>query len=150
MTPSIWNPAARTAILTRVDKLTPDLQPRWGQMSCPEMLAHVAVANQMGLGEIEAKVFKTIYRNFPLKQFFLYWVPLPKSVPAPRQIVTHGKPAPPFEESRALLLRTIDTICESRERKQWPDHPYLGAFEGKHWAVMAWKHLDHHLRQFGV
>ena len=29
-------------------------------------------------------------------------------------------------------------------------HPFFGRMTGEEWDRLLWKHLDHHLRQFGV
>ena len=37
-----------------------------------------------------------------------------------------------------------------RDREDWPAHPFFGRLSRRSWGVLGYKHLDHHLRQFGV
>jgi hypothetical protein len=31
-----------------------------------------------------------------------------------------------------------------------PEHPFFGPLTATEWDRLQWKHLDHHLRQFGA
>ena len=56
-----------------------------------------------------------------------------------------------FDTEKEILLKWIDTFFqEGNERCLQAEHPMLGTFTPEQWAIGQYKHLDHHLRQFGV
>jgi Protein of unknown function (DUF1569) len=56
-----------------------------------------------------------------------------------------------LERERAHLTWAIDSFvtkgapCCSRH-----PHPFFGPLKPQQWALLMYKHVDHHLRQFGV
>ena len=55
-----------------------------------------------------------------------------------------------FEIEKKILKSLLDEFHAQSERKNWPDHPAFGHFTSEQVGKMQYKHLDHHLRQFGV
>ena len=146
---SLWDPSARQDILSRIDRLTPETQPLWGRMTAGEMIAHLARGMKMGLGELETRQRRTVFRYWPLKHVFVYWVRFPRSAPAPREMVTREKPVT-WDADLADLRDSFDRFATRDRRGPWPVHPIFGRLSGKAWGALGWRHLDHHLRQFGV
>ena len=56
-----------------------------------------------------------------------------------------------FEEQKIKLIASIQKFHDGGPTKttSYP-HPFFGKLTPEQWAVFQWKHLDHHLRQFGV
>ena len=56
-----------------------------------------------------------------------------------------------FEIEKAKAIASIHSFFEGGPSQctTYP-HPFFGKFTPEEWAVFQWKHLDHHLRQFGV
>ena len=55
-----------------------------------------------------------------------------------------------FERERARLTGLVARFCErgpAQAGKQL--HSFLGRMSGDDWGTLMYKHLDHHLRQFG-
>lgn len=150
MRKTLWDDEARAELLRRVSTLTPESAPQWGRMNASEMLAHVVSGMRMGLGEIEVKRRRSIFGRWPLKYLFVYWLPLPKGAPAPRELVTRGSQHD-WEANLAALHASMDVIARrDRETVPWPAHHFFGPLSPKAWAALGWRHLDHHLRQFGA
>jgi Protein of unknown function (DUF1569) len=147
---TLWHPDSRAALRQRIDRLTPATQPLWGRMNAGEMVLHCTAGMRLGLGELPAKPRNSVFRYWPLKHLFVYWVPFPKSAPAPREVVTRGKEVGDWAESVAALHATLERFAERNPRAAWPVHPVFGPLTGKAWGALGWRHLDHHLRQFGV
>ena len=72
---------------------------------------------------------------------------------------SHGSPTDPdfviadkrdFDAERRRLTTLIQRFCE-----RGPDaagaqvHGFFGKLNGQEWGRLVYKHLDHHLRQFG-
>jgi hypothetical protein len=149
MRKTLWDDAARDALIRRVEKLAPDAQPRWGRMNAGEMLAHVLLGMRLAAGEFETRQRKGPFRYWPLKHLFVYWVPFPRSAPAPREVVTRGK-AVDWDANFEQLRTTLASFPETAPKTQWPLHPIFGKLSPRAWGALGWRHLDHHLRQFGL
>ncbi|MGQ0646497.1 MAG: DUF1569 domain-containing protein [Gemmatimonadaceae bacterium] len=145
---SLWNAHDREEVLARFGTLTDDHTPRWGRMTAPQMIRHVAWALQMATGERPLPVRRTPLRYFPIKQLILYVFPFPKSAPTDPALVV--KDSLSVAAERQALEGAIDTFCARDREREWPQHPAFGPLSGEGWGVFAYKHLDHHLRQFGA
>jgi hypothetical protein len=55
-----------------------------------------------------------------------------------------------FEVDRELLRALIRELACQENVGRWPRHPYFGQLNGRMWADVTAKHINHHLRQFGV
>ncbi|MNC90463.1 hypothetical protein D3C83_65640 [compost metagenome] len=51
------------------------------------------------------------------------------------------------EQQRCLSL--LDRVLAKPMRESWPRAANF-SMTGRHWSKLHYKHLDHHLRQFGV
>ncbi len=47
-------------------------------------------------------------------------------------------------------MRPVDRCGQQDAQGDWPKHPLFGPLSGEEWGALSWKHLDYHLRQFGV
>ncbi len=55
-----------------------------------------------------------------------------------------------FNQEKTNLLTMVDQFHERKNQEEWNPHPVFGNFKKEQWGKMNYKHLDHHLRQFGV
>ena len=55
-----------------------------------------------------------------------------------------------FNEEKPKLVDLVNEVYSHREKKEWNPHPAFGYFTKQQWGQMQYKHLDHHLKQFGV
>ncbi|MEC8832876.1 MAG: DUF1569 domain-containing protein, partial [Bacteroidota bacterium] len=53
-------------------------------------------------------------------------------------------------EEREVLIELINDFHSKKDQKEWDPHPVFGSFTPEQWGQMQYKHLDHHLRQFGI
>lgn len=147
---NLFNPADVANILARIEKLTPNSQRQWGKMNVSQMLAHCSVSLETAMG-----------RNFP-KRVFMGWIlgrfmkpgivsekPMPKNSPTDKSyIITDSRD---FEKEKAKVIELIKTFAEGGPAK-CTTHPqaFFGKMTPQEYAIMQWKHFDHHFRQFGV
>ena len=145
---SLWNRQLYDEVVERVSRLTPDGRPRWGRMTCAQMVVHITDAFAMYCGDIEARAKHTPIRYFPLKHAVVYLLPMPKNAPTARELKSRvpGEWDAEMDRLRAALARFAD----QRARTDWPLHPIFGRMSLRAYGVLAYKHTDHHLRQFGV
>ncbi len=146
---SIFEPEAKTEILQRLEKLGPESTGLWGKMKVAQMLAHCANAMGLAMGKFKPRrqfmgilgwLFRSSYsneRNFP------------KNVKTIKggDVVDERN----FELEKQRLIAAIEEMHHGGE-KICTDHPHpiMGKFSPVEWGKGMYKHLDHHLRQFGV
>jgi hypothetical protein len=147
--PKLHDAADRGAILTRVRQLRPDSQRRWGRMSIGQMLWHVNQAMETALGRVTIAPVKP---PMPLPKPLLKFVVI--NMPWPRGAWTLPKWIPQkdydFTAERDRCLKLIDDMAAKRIDDEWPLSPTLGRMTGSDVTRLHAKHLDHHLKQFGV
>ena len=145
---TLFDEGLRNAMLARINAVTADLQPKWGKMNAEKMLCHLVHSMRMGVGELPVKAVKLPIRYTPIRQLMIYVLPFPKGAPTARELM----PSNPLEieESKRELARLFRTFGELASLKEWPEHPAFGPIGKRGWGVLSWRHLDHHLRQFGA
>ena len=151
---NIYHPPDFDEIISRINKLTPDSQRRWGKMSVNEMICHIT--DQMRLA-IDEK--KTQYPFNPVVQFFgkmmfVYGFRFPKNFLTVREMKQspNGDGTRPVNFRRDLesLIHVLNEFVSKDKNYSFSSHPAFGQMNRKEWGIMVYKHLDHHLRQFGV
>jgi hypothetical protein len=145
---SVWNPAVQAELVSRAATLRPDSAARWGRLTCPRMLVHVTDALAMYMGTIRVGVKRTPLLYSPLKQAVIYALPMPRNVPTARELLSR-EPAS-WEEEQERFGTTLKAFCSQHARTDWPLHPLFGRLSPRAVGVLAYKHTDHHLRQFGA
>lgn len=112
------------------------------------MLNHLADQIRMALGDIPARRGKGWMSVPPFNYLAIYVLPWPHGFNGQREAFT-TKPVT-WDADRDQLLTLIGRFCEKQEQQSWPEHPIFGKLSGKDWAALSYRHLSHHLRQFGA
>lgn len=146
---TLWRPDLRDEITTRVSKLRPESPALWGKMTAPEMICHVADQLRVALGDRMAEPVRSIARFWPLKLLVIYVVPPPKGKVQTVKEMLVSKPTTWQADAEMLLALVARFATEDRDRA-WPDHPAFGKMSARAWGALGYRHIDHHLRQFGV
>lgn len=55
-----------------------------------------------------------------------------------------------FTEEKERLEHLLSEFAKQRDKTDWQPHPTFGSLTKEQWGKMQYKHLDHHLRQFGA
>lgn len=149
---SILNDADRKEVLGRVARVRPDSARQWGRMSPHGMVCHLADAFASVLGDREAKDHSTLLGRTAMKWFALSTpVPWPKGVPTlPEADQERGGTKPvDFDADLARLLALAEAF-PSRLDATSMRHPLFGRMSRGEWGRWAYRHVDHHARQFGL
>jgi hypothetical protein len=147
--PSLFDPAARSALRQRVDRLRPDSPRQWGRMSAHEMVCHVSDQLRVALGDLPTQPKPMFLSNRALRQLFVYWLPWPKGkIPTAPEMLT-SRPAE-WDRDVAALRELLDRFAVRRPHEAWAVHPAFGPLSGREWGRLCHKHTDYHLQQFGV
>jgi hypothetical protein len=146
---SILNESERTAICNRLRSLSASSTARWGRMNVTGMLEHLQLSARMAVGELTvASVNKRVFQMFPLKHLILYVLPFPKGAPTAPELLPAA--AESFEGELASLLTLLDRIGAGPRDGSGPAHPLFGPMSRREWGAVTYKHVDHHLKQFGA
>ncbi|MEK0431558.1 MAG: hypothetical protein RL139_1362 [Gemmatimonadota bacterium] len=145
--PTIFDPARRADLLARLDRLAPDAPARWGRMSAPQMVSHLIESYRFGAGELTLPRWPVPFRPV-VTWLALYVLPFPKGAPAAPALVARV-PATWADDVAALRSR-IAAFVPPPPGAVRPPHPIFGVLRDADLGVLAYKHTDHHFRQFGV
>lgn len=145
---TVWNEQDRRELQERVVRLNPEAKGQWGRMTAPQMLAHLTDALRMALGDLPCESKKLPIRYPPLKQLIVYLLPFPKGAPTAPELV--GRAALSWRGETSDLVLLLDRMGRAPADFAWPEHPAFGALSRRAWGVLVYRHMDHHLRQFGV
>jgi hypothetical protein len=137
-------------VLDRLEKLQADTQPLWGKMNVSQMIAHCKAPLEVALGKKKMKqTFLGVLFGKIAKKQMLKPVPMKKNLPTvPDFIVRY---APDFFTEKQQLASLIKqfSLADRMQIVEKP-HPFFGKMTAEEWGWLQYKHLDHHLRQFGV
>lgn len=148
---SIFDEETYNESLARIDNLTTDTQPQWGKMSAAQMLAHCSEIQDVANGKelkgtpFMVKLFKGMVRKMVVGE-----KPYKKNSPTHPQY-RMADSQHDFDTEKKRLLSALDKFYnEDPEILAQIIHPLFGKMtkDEKGWSI--YKHLDHHLGQFGV
>ncbi len=137
-------------VIARIDSLQPSVQRQWGKMDVAQMMAHCSAALDMAsgrlnpprifIGRLIGPLFKPIYTNAK---------PFSRSSPTDPQLIVSDQRD--FYRERDRLKLCVRQFHEGGDAKctRHP-HPFFGELTPQEWSRGMYKHLDHHLRQFGA
>jgi hypothetical protein len=148
---NLFDAAAVQEVKQRISLLKPDSERLWGTMNAPQALAHCAAGVQLALGEktpprvFFGRLFGWIVKPLALKDD----EPMRRNSPTIKDLVVRDERDLGTERER--LLGLIDRFAGAGPAgcTRHP-HSFFGQLEPEEWAILMYKHLDHHLRQFGV
>ena len=147
-----FDPMVANQVQTRLRKLEPQSERLWGKMTAAQMLAHCSVSMQWAVGEVVPEkgplpvrlmgrlVKPLVFRNDD---------PLRKKSPTARSLVVSDERD--LNKERQRLSGLIDRFVSGGKGGCTTNpHSFFGKMTPEQWAILMYKHLDHHLRQFGV
>ncbi|MCB0720925.1 MAG: DUF1569 domain-containing protein [Ignavibacteriae bacterium] len=147
---SLYNETDLNEIISRIENLPADAQRQWGKMNVGQMLAHCSEPFRQAFGEIKLKrtlpgilfggfAKKMVTGNKPFKQ----------GLPTDKEFIF--KDDKDFDEEKKKLLDAVRRFGEGKGNNLTTDpHPFFGKMSIEEWDMLFYKHLDHHLRQFGA
>lgn len=146
---SIFNKADNQEIIDRIQKLTPNSKAFWGKMSVDQMLSHCIAPIDVLFGglNLKANFFMRIIGKL-MKKTIIYGKEFQKNTPTVPEFVK--KENYDFEKVKTELITKIREFQKGESVINLFEHPFFGKMTIQDWDTLQMKHLDHHLRQFGV
>jgi hypothetical protein len=148
---NLFELASVQEVKARIASLKPDSAAEWGSMSAAQAMAHCTGGLEMALGDstpprvLIGRLVGGIVKPMALKDE----VPMRRNSPTAKSLVVHDDRD--LDKEKVRLTGIIDrfaaggpAVCAVHP------HPFFGKLTPQQWAILMYKHLDHHLRQFGV
>jgi hypothetical protein len=149
--PNIFTKEVTDILLNRVNKLSSTQAANWGKMDVAQMMAHCNITYEMVFDENFKKsspFLRFILKNL-VKKGIVNNQPLKKNSSTASEMVI--KTPKNFEEEKNRLIAHLQkTVKVGENYFDGKDHPGFGVMTKQEWNNFYYKHLDHHLTQFGV
>jgi hypothetical protein len=144
---TLFDQNTRTDLVARVNRLSETSTPEWGQMTAYQMIKHCSKWEEMLLGKTLYKqsLLGKIVGKFALKDMM-------KDEPVKRNLPTVPSFKITGEGDFAAAKQEWMQLLAQHDQKA-PEgfiHPFFGSLTTDQAGKMAYKHADHHLRQFNV
>ena len=147
---NLFEPETVDEVIARIDKLQAASQRQWGKMDVAQMMAHCSITMDIAsgrlnpprifIGRLIAPFFKSIYTNDK---------PFGKNGPTGKELIVVDR-RDFAREREQLRVKVRDFYKGGESRCTRHPHPFFGSLSPYAWSRVMYKHLDHHLRQFGV
>ena len=145
---SIFDKTSNDAMIDRINKLTPESQPIWGKMSVDQMFKHSNEAVIVAFGENTIKVNLVMKILGKLLKNKVFNTEFKKNSPTAKEFIFTEKYD--FEDSKKELIKNFSRFKNGHSSIKLINHPFWGKMTFEDWDKLMWKHVDHHLKQFGV
>jgi hypothetical protein len=146
-TGTLLNDDDRSRMVQRLRRVRPDAAPAWGTLDAPRLLCHLADQMRVALGDIPARPVHTFATRTLLKFLVIntgFEAPRGKVQTAPEMLTT--RPAV-WESDLSACVELAERVAAGEAHAV---HPTFGPLSPDQWGRLCWKHLNHHLVQFGV
>jgi hypothetical protein len=148
---NLYEPAAVQQLKDRIARLRPDSQRQWGKMNVAQAVAHCSGPMEWAVGDsfpsrmFVGRILGPLVKSKVLKDES----PMGRNAPTAKSLVINDERD--LEAERKRLCSLIDRFAAAGP-KGCTTHPhtFFGPMTPDEWATLMYKHLDHHLRQFGV
>lgn len=150
---TVANPQQAEEIIRRLKSVEPTSERRWGRMTAHQMICHLADGIRLSLDDRPIPFSGNWASTHVVKYVALYLpLPWPKGVKGPPEFDQEigGTRPIAFAADRDELLALIDRLRSHSTASAPGQHPMFGPMSWKEWMILAYRHCDHHLRQFGV
>ena len=147
---SLFDKDTYSDIMQRINNLGPQTQRQWGKMDVAQMMAHCKEAFKVPLSDHKyPRIFLGILMGWVMKAKLYNESPWGKNLPtAPTFLIKDQRD---FNTEKKELTELITQFNAAGPDKvgNFP-HPFFGKLTKEQWGKGMYKHLDHHLQQFGV
>lgn len=148
---TIFDSATREELIKRIGLLNKDITPAWGKMNAYQMTKHNTIWNDWVLGKkqyaYKQAFLDKLFGKMALKSNTKDDTPMGKNLPAGKAFTVQEKDGD-FQSEVATWIEQIKAY-ESFSNERFI-HDFFGKMTNEQIGIFAYKHNDHHLRQFNV
>ncbi len=147
---SIFNPSDYHELIKRIECIQHNSPSLWGKMDVAQMMAHCNGTMKVAVGDLKIdRSFLGKLIGGMVKKSFLSEKPFSRNSPTAKEFVVRDPKD--FTKEKAVLLSYVKRFHEGGEKGATTHpHSFFGELTPQQWGESQWKHLDHHLRQFGA
>jgi Protein of unknown function (DUF1569) len=147
---TLFDRSAVVQIKQRLGGLRPESRRVWGKMDVAQTMAHCSAVMEMALGDVrpERLLIGRLIGPF-FRSFYSNEKPMQPGAPTHKSLVVSDQRELARERDRLAGLVDRFSAAGTEGCTRHP-HPFFGELKQAEWGTGMYKHLDHHLRQFGV
>ena len=148
---NVFDQEVTAELINRINKISVDSKPHWGKMSVDQMLAHCCVSYEFVYEDIHPKVspVKVLLLKMLVKKFVVNENPYRRNSRTAPEFIMNGSKN--FDAEKKRLVEYISRTQKKGEAYfDGKESRSFGKLNKVEWSNMFYKHLDHHLNQFGV
>ena len=147
---SLFDSQGNQKVINRIEQLTPITFSQWGKMTVSQMMAHCQQPIKVPFGMLQLKpTWMSFFFGKSVKKQMMNQQSFRKDLPTVKEFRIEGEPD--FEKTKQELIELVERFAkEGHASIKVTKHPFFGEMTFEEWDALQWKHLDHHLRQFGV
>ena len=148
---NIFEPNAGQEIKDRLSQLRPESQRQWGKMNPAQAVAHCCKGMEQALGDVlpPRMLIGRLIGSYVKSKALGDDAPMRRNSPTvPGFVVLDDRD---FLAERHRLNGFIDRVISAGPAGcTTHPHSFFGRMTPEQWGILMYKHLDHHLRQFGA
>jgi Protein of unknown function (DUF1569) len=146
---TLFEPTTAAEIISRIQKLKPTSQAQWGRMNVAQMMAHCCAPLETYFIEKKSKksFFGILFGKVVFKQL-ISDKPWRRNLPTAKNCKIND--VRNFEEEKEKLVNSVNRFSEEGYTITSFTHSFFGKLSSQEYALFNYRHLDHHLQQFGV
>lgn len=145
---SLYQPETYQELISRLNLLHAESPNQWGKMDAAQMLAHCSCPLKLALGDTQQQrsFIGRLLGGF-VKKTLISDKPFDHNMPTDKGFIVSDERD--FEKEKYQLMDLLRRFHQDQGQHAPSVHPFFGKMNVKEWDVLQYKHLDHHLRQFG-
>lgn len=146
---SVFDTTTREELVNRINTVSQQHKAQWGKMNAFQMVRHCALCDDMFLGKLK---INRVFIGRIIGKLIL------------KKLLKDDRPFGKNSPTSPLLKTTSETGDMNQQKKEWINrinqyadhtntgfiHPFFGPMTKEQIGLLAYKHTDHHLRQFGA
>jgi hypothetical protein len=145
---SIFDKTGNAAIIARINTLTTESKALWGKMTVDQMCKHCTSAINVAFGKQDVKVNFLIRFLGKMLKDKVFNSEFKKNSPTAKEFVFTNQYD--LEISKKEFVESFSLFAQGHQAIKVIDHPFWGKMTYEDWDKLMWRHVDHHLKQFGV
>ncbi len=147
---TIFDKAARDGLINRINSLNNNCSAQWGEMNVNQMIRHCIMWEEVALGK---RKLKNTFLGLLLGKLFFKGIvkddtPLKRFLPAVNELKVKEDVNSDIEAEKRKWISLISEYPQLSAAKC--QLPFFGYVKKEQAGYVAYKHSDHHLRQFNV
>lgn len=146
-----FTPKAAEHFIARIKALKENQPAKWGSMNVSQMMKHCTIPYLQIKNDNDLKAPWLVRQMMQLffKKDMVNEIPFSKNLPTASFF--RIKETPDFEKCKQALIAEVSWFGNQDPNQfEGKKHSTLGKLTTKEWDNLVYKHLNHHLKQFGV